>query len=395
VRGRVTERLTGAAVAGGWVLLVTEQRFGIAESTTNDTGGYEVVAPQPGRYRLQFERPGFRLLVTPLFTVQAHETMDFALQVDTLPPFALDTAVVEGQMVPRRLRDFYQRRARGFGAFLTRQEFERWHPSEVTDIVRRAPVFVVEANPLFGISSDTRRFKILSRRGAQEPIGPVGGECPPLIYVDDALLGNARDVNVDDVLFPDAIDALEFYEGGTQVPVEFQSNGSSCGVIAVWSRVEATQRAGLPHQVELGFQLGGRLAGSGLQEGRVGAQAIVGLAGVFEFYPAFNVFVPAWAGSEVPGETGWQVLVSLRARPLGLRSPWYVAAGITTISLRDASAGDPLFQARSSNDYAVLLTGVRLPVRGLHPLIELQVIDPTHPARGQVHVYTGATIRLW
>lgn len=388
LRGRVTDRTTGAPVAEGQVLLVTEQRFGVAQFTTNDSGAFQVVAPAAGRYRLQFARPGYRLLITPPFDLVAGETVDYALQVSSLPPFALDTAVVEGQVVPRHMVGFYRRRAQGVGAFITRQEFERWHPQVATDIVRRAQVFDIVPNRI-GANGDFRDYKIQSRRGMREPFG----ECPPLVYLDDARLGNARDVVVDDVLAVGAIEALEFYEGGTQVPVEYQSNGSSCGVIAVWSRLEGGEPQLVAHRIEVGAQLGGHVAEGGLQEGRVGAQASIGLAGVFEFYPAFNLFVQDWSGSAAP-RSGWQALVSIRVRPLGVESPWYVGAGFTTVDVADASMGDPLFRTDATQEYSVLLTGIRIPLKWARPIIEIQLMDPTHPDRAQLHLFTGLAVRL-
>lgn len=389
VRGRVTDHATSVPVADARVLLVTEQRFGVAEFTTNDSGAFQLEAPAPGRYRLQFERPGYRLLITPLFDLKPGETVDYALQVNALPPLALDTAIVEGQVVPRRLSGFYQRRARRVGEFITREEFERWHPQLTTDIVRRAQVFDLRPNPFYGANGDFREYLIQSRRGMRETFG----ECPPLIYLDDTRLGNARDVNVDDLPAVGAIEALEFYEGGTQVPIQYQSNGSNCGVIAVWSRLEGGEPPAVAHRVEVGAQLGGHLAGGGVQQGRVGAQVSIGLASVFEFYSAFNLFVRDWAGSAAP-TSGWQALVSLRVRPWGVNSPWYLGAGFTTIDVEEGQAGDPLFRTGSTQDHAVVLAGARIPLRWARPIIELQLLDPVHPDRTQVHVFTGLAVRL-
>ena len=203
VRGRVTDRGTGAAVADARVLLVTEQRLAIAEFTSNDSGGFQLVAPAPGRYRLQFERPGFRLLITPPFDLQAGETVDYALQVNPLPPFALDTAIVEGQVVPRRMLGFYQRRAGGVGEFVTRQELERWNPRVFTDIVRHVPTFTLEIPPPI---DPFREYRIVSRRAMQG----FGVGCPPLVYLDDARLGSADVVDLDDVFAVGAIEAMEY-----------------------------------------------------------------------------------------------------------------------------------------------------------------------------------------
>lgn len=148
----------------------------------------------------------------------------------------------------------------------------------------------------------------------------------------------------------------------------------------------------MARRLELGGQVGGQLSGDGFRDGRLGVQGAVGLTSVFEFYPAFNVFVSGWEGSGTP-RSGWQALVILRARPLGLHSPWYVGAGFTTIDTERGS-GD-LFQERSTKEYAVLLTGIRIPARWVQPLAEFQVLDPTHPSQAQFHLFTGLALRVF
>jgi hypothetical protein len=86
--------------------------------------------------------------------------------------------------------------------------------------------------------------------------------------------------------------------------------------------------------------------------------------------------------------------VSLRARPLGATSPWYLGGGFTTIDVRAASGGDPLTRSGDTREHTVLLTGIGIPLRWARPLIEVQVLDPAHPDQAQVHLYTGLAVRL-
>lgn len=378
VRGLVTDESTKAPVVDAVIRLLTEQRVEMARAVSDSTGRFTFLAPRQGRYRVRFEKLGYRPVLTQPFQLRFGETAEYELQVTALAPFTLDTVTVEGRLVPPvKLAGFYRRREQGFGEFITRQEFETWYPQVTTDIIRHAPVF--------NVRGPEDRPVIESRRRP----GAGFGLCPPLIYLDDARMGNAVEVNINDALFPEAIEALEFYDG-VQVPLEYQSNGSNCGVILVWSRVPGGE-PGIARHLEIGGQLGGQVAGAGFQDGRLGAQVSIGLASVFEFYPAFNVFVHGWEGSGPP-RSGWQALVSLRARPLGVDSPWYVGAGFTTIDREQGSAG---FREGWTEDHAVLLTGLRLSVGWARPVVEVQLLDPTHLDGASVLVFTGLTVRLW
>lgn len=394
IRGAVTDRTSGRAIAGGQVLLLTEQRRGAAQATTNDSGRFVLVAPGPGRYRLQFAAPGYRLLITPGFEVRAGEALDYLLAVAPLPPVALDTAVIEGRPVLRYLAGFYQRRARGLGTFVTREEFERYHPLVTTDIVRRAQVFDVVANPVRSAGGDYRQVRIQSRRGVPYGFGPVAGECPPLLFLDGTLAGNARDVDVDDLVAVGAIEAVEFYEGGVQVPAEFAANGANCGVIAIWSRLEGGEPAIGEHRIELGAQLGGQWQDGGLVYGRAGLHAAIGLLGPVEFYPAVNFLVEGWSGAARP-RAGWQLLIALRGRPLGTRSPAYLGGGLTMLdATEDRQIGTGLVSREISEEHFALLAGVAVPLPLLRPAIELHLVNPWHPDRAELQVFTTLAVRV-
>lgn len=387
VRGQVIDQASKVAVVEAAVLLLTEQRVEVARGVTDSTGRFTLVAPRQGRYRVRFERLGYRPVLTQAFQLRSGETAEYGLEVAPLAPFTLDTVTVEGRLVPPvKLAGFYRRREQGFGEFVTREEIERWDPRVVTDVVRHVPTFTLEMPPPI---DPFREYRIVSRRALQG----WGPGCPPLVYLDDTRVGNTDDFDIDDILDVGGIEAMEFYDG-VQVPIEYQSNGSNCGVIVAWSRVPGGE-PGIARHLEIGGQLGGELVGGGIQYGRLGAQVSIGLASVFEFYPAFNLFVHGWEGSGVP-RSGWQALVSLRARPFGLDSPWYAGAGVTTIDTERGSARpDDFFREGSTEDHAVLLTGLRLRVGWAQPVVEMQVLDPTHPGRASVHVFTGLTVRLW
>jgi hypothetical protein len=389
VRGTATDRSTAKPVAGAEVTLLGEGTRPV-RSTTDAAGAYRLVAPGPGQYRIRFEAPGYRLLISPPFELRADQTLDLPLQVSPVPAIALDTAIVQGKAVPRFLQDFYERRAKGLGKFVTREEFEHYSPQYLTDIMVHEGAFTVTPNSRRGAGGDYSRYHINSARAIGGGFGPVHGECPPLIYMDGVLMGNARDVDVDDIISVGDVAAMEFYEG-VEVPLEFQANGSNCGVLVAWSRREGGG-AGAPvvHRVELGSEVGGRVASGGLETGRVGVQALIGLVGPVAVHATYSRLLPSLHGTAAP-LTGWQVTADLRARPLGANSPWYVGAGLSSLNVRDQGAGS---EPATSQSGPLLLTGLSTSVSFLQPMLEFQLLSPFAGAKRQVAVFTGVAVRL-
>ncbi len=100
---------------------------------------------------------------------------------------------------------------------------ERWRPVEPTDVVRRLEGFDVGYDPY-----DPSRKVIRYKRG--------GRSCPPVIFVDGVYVGNADTYDVNSALWVDRLDAVESYASAARIPVEFNTTGTQCGVIAFWTK---------------------------------------------------------------------------------------------------------------------------------------------------------------
>lgn len=87
VRGTVTERSSGAPVAG---VLVTLQRAGTTDAAaassalTDETGAFAIRAGGAGRYVLDAKRIGVRRVALPPFTLADGETRDVRVEVEAL-----------------------------------------------------------------------------------------------------------------------------------------------------------------------------------------------------------------------------------------------------------------------------------------------------------------------
>lgn len=117
---------------------------------------------------------------------------------------------------------FDERRKRGFGSFMTRDDIEKRGAINTTDLLRGiAGVEVVW---------DGSEYVVQMTRSAGQSY------CPVQYYVDGApLLASTSDM--DGLIRPDDIEAIEVYRSGTATPVQFQSaGGGSCGTIVIWTR---------------------------------------------------------------------------------------------------------------------------------------------------------------
>jgi len=138
-------------------------------------------------------------------------------------PQRLATAEVKATTTARRngLRDFDERRRKGRGQYLTREQIAARNTIRTSEILRGAR----------GVNLVRLRGNAYGVRFASYAKTPT---CIPSLWLDGQL---ARDMEVDDVP-ANQIEALELYESWASTPDEF-SRGSTrpCGTIVIWTRV--------------------------------------------------------------------------------------------------------------------------------------------------------------
>lgn len=215
-RGRVVDHETGEALYGAAVSLASGPGGtpGLGTRVTNQEGRFLFRPVPPGTYNLTVTLLGYRTLREPL-PIEGQMDLEVVLKL-AVSPVELDPIEV---VVERQLRgpmaDFERRRQLGMGTYFTREDIEARNPYVVTDLLRTVPgVRVVPAGP-FGEQAIRLR-----------------GNCRPEIIVDG--VRTSIDTDVDNVLPPMDIEAVEVYKG-VELPVQFGNN--SCGAILFWTRV--------------------------------------------------------------------------------------------------------------------------------------------------------------
>ena len=114
---------------------------------------------------------------------------------------------------------FDDRRRLGAGRFFTVADVERFHPHELTDLLRHAPTLEMH--------TDNQHNVTIRMRGDMEP-------CTPAIFVDGKQFINWELNDLNGIVQPEQIAGLEIYTPAI-TPPEFRTK-QGCGTIVVWTR---------------------------------------------------------------------------------------------------------------------------------------------------------------
>jgi hypothetical protein len=221
VSGSVLDSRTGQPVIAAGVS-VNGDLAAFSSDSGFTTGRLEVL---PGLNTVEFKRVGYEPFTVSLWAVRNHTDLDLAVTLDPLP-VQIPMVVVEADQTTHvfgELREFYRRRQWGLGHYFTQQDIEEQHPLLISDMLRMTPGVVVRS----GMSGGNR----------VEVIGYRAMKCLSMnLFIDGhhVMTGSSEDLDL--LVHPDNVAAIEVYPRPAQIPVQFKMRGSVCGVIAVWTR---------------------------------------------------------------------------------------------------------------------------------------------------------------
>jgi hypothetical protein len=118
-----------------------------------------------------------------------------------------------------RLREFYQRRQRDtFGHFFDSDDIRRRGPPNASDLFRSVPGISIKNNPSVGGNAIRIR------------------NCQPMVWLDGQ---RAPGAELDEVIQPGEIAAIEFYPSSAGTPPQYLERGNRlCGLILVWTKTQ-------------------------------------------------------------------------------------------------------------------------------------------------------------
>jgi outer membrane receptor protein involved in Fe transport len=190
-------------------------------ATTNDSGSYHIPAVGVGSQKLFARRVGFApetVSVVVLAGDVMHADFIMTAAVQALPGEAVVADPTRGKMGP-----FNRRKARGVGAFVTRDDIEKRQPGTMSELLRYLPGVAV-----------TQKMA-----GEPQPVhmqrsvhSSLQSTCVVQLYVDGHPYPHG---NVDDFA-PTLIEGVEVYRSASEIPADFRTRDATCGLIALWTR---------------------------------------------------------------------------------------------------------------------------------------------------------------
>jgi len=208
----------GHAVAGAEV----RAKGNVLVAFSDDSGRFHVAQMPVGARGVFVRRLGFaptRAPITP--SAGDVDSVQVTLRAIAQPLPQINVQDEHDSLSKKVLAEFWSRRSRGFGKFLTRDEIEDKRASQFVDVVRNVS----------GVRIQMARGRPDIRfRGAA--IG-TPRDCPPQYWLDGIPLQSG----VADEFSPENVEAIELYSSPATTPPQFNTRGATCGTVVVWSRL--------------------------------------------------------------------------------------------------------------------------------------------------------------
>lgn len=216
LRGVVKDS-AGVPVAEAQISITT-----LGRTTRTDSAGRFYLEGLPrGAVEISIRHLGYGIQrVTTVMTAVAYDTITVTMVEQTVELAAVD-------VLARRhpfMVGFEQRRERGIGTFVTRDQIDARNTMTPSDLFRTMPqARLVRVSAGMGV-----RFP---SSGQMRGRGP--GLCVPMLWLDGQ---KAPGMEIDELRASD-IEAMEVYRGAATTPAQFASAGATqCGALVVWTR---------------------------------------------------------------------------------------------------------------------------------------------------------------
>lgn len=226
VGGQVKDRVTGEALEAARILLRPAEGVEAQTHTavTGADGTFRIDGVEEGPFVLEIRHVGYGPVDHHL-TVPGDE--DIRLEVEMVPdPIELAPVVATAEPdIPPRMVGFYDRKGRGIGRHLSRDDIDDRNPFRVSDLFRTMRGVSVQPGPR-GTGG-----RILMGRG-----------CEPTVYIDGTRTTEGARF-IDEYVSTADLEAVEVYSM-SEAPGEFQHG--SCGAVVLWTRPPGTDGDGSP-----------------------------------------------------------------------------------------------------------------------------------------------------
>ena len=230
LHGMVRDSVRGIGISGAEV-----QIAGTAfRAITDERGVFRFPSGTATGSTLRVRRLGFTPRALTVGGSVSADPVDVLLS-PSVPSLAAVVVRAERTRYSGRLAGYYERlERRSVGQFITRADLERERPSQITDMIQRAP-----------------GLNLLRGRPGMLRVRMRGRDCSPLIWVDGAAM-TLGDVDLD-AFSPTSLEGIEMYLGAASAPQRYQGaqGRNECGTILLWSRGPDTEARSIGRSVDL------------------------------------------------------------------------------------------------------------------------------------------------
>jgi carboxypeptidase family protein/TonB-dependent receptor-like protein len=210
---------TGAPIVAAEVNIAAST----ARGQTDSTGLFRLRALDPGLVRITIRRLGYD---PAYFDFQLHGDSEDSIAVTLqahahqLDPVLTNATLARGY---QELQGFYQRRARGGGVFITRDQIEARHTNVLSEVLRDAAGVHIVTSSRGGTDLRFEASQLKNR------------DCAPDYWLDGQ---RVRSPHLDDFSATD-VEAIELYAGPSTTPMRFSQTTSmaTCGTVVLWTRI--------------------------------------------------------------------------------------------------------------------------------------------------------------
>lgn len=245
-RGTIFRDTTGQGLSGVEVLLPELQERGI----TNVAGRFEIHALPTGTWILQIRHPGFKEIVDSIEIRSGRDAQhDYRMVPVAQELNSVRVTAPESRSMSPAMRGFEERRAAGFGHFISPAELRKIENRKLSEILRALPgtsIYSYRSFRFLGSSRGMTSIPDPRGRGAgpgmkhaivPDAMSPVA--CWVQVFLDGGRLftpNSGFDAIDIDQFEGRQFEAIEFYGGPASTPTQFGGTGATCGTLVLWSR---------------------------------------------------------------------------------------------------------------------------------------------------------------
>lgn len=148
--------------------------------------------------------------------------LNIELEITVVPVPELVVQIERADNVGK-MAGYDERRASGFGSFITREDIARAQPSRLSQLFYAIPGVRVVPPP----DADILGTRLVSARAG-------GINCYMQLFLD-GIRQPLEGFNID-LLPPEDIEGIEVYVGASRTPAIFSFRGAPCGAVVLWTR---------------------------------------------------------------------------------------------------------------------------------------------------------------